>query len=153
MSEFGGNFFGLERKTVLHTFKNVLFSAHTKRKRRCCAASLTTQKSCLRPSVHGGARRVSGPALVRTAPALPTPWNPNLHAPAICTSLTANPANHGPGAASTSPPTPAILGRGKTVIGWCESRGPMTPSVIVRPPMEWLGEAMQEGSGSRWSYV
>ncbi|KAF6718972.1 hypothetical protein FQA47_017079 [Oryzias melastigma] len=44
-------------------------------------------KSCLR----GGARSVSGPALVRTAPALPTP---NPDAPASCPSLTQKAANH-----------------------------------------------------------
>lgn len=36
--------------------------------------------ACLRAASGGGARRVSGPALLRTAPALPAPWNPNLRA-------------------------------------------------------------------------
>lgn len=36
----------------------------------------------LRGSDGWAARRVSGPALVRTAPALPNPWKPNPRAPA-----------------------------------------------------------------------
>lgn len=67
------------------------------------------------PSFHGGARRVSGPGL-RTAPALPTPCNPNLHTPASRPSLTAEPANHNANLASTSPPT---LDR----IGWAGEGG------------------------------
>lgn len=79
------------------------------------------------PSVHSGARCVSGPALVRTAPALPTPWNPNFHAPSSCPSLRALAANHNASDASASAPSAHIIGMGCVLIGWNETLGPMAP--------------------------
>lgn len=78
------------------------------------------------PSVHSGARCVSGPALVRTAPALPAPWNPNYHAPSSDTSLTGDPANHSASFAFTSAPSADTIRRGIIPIGWREIREPMT---------------------------
>lgn len=134
------HFFALEKKTVLSKFKRYSFLRARKKNKNAkdCDVNMHTDRllelfreKLSAPSVHGGARCVSGPALVRTAPALPTPWNPNFHAPSSCPSLTTDPANHDASAASTSAPSPDIIGRGIPPIGWRETRGPMTPPHVL----------------------
>lgn len=140
MREFGGAFLrsGKENSPVQIQKKGIVFSAPEKKNAKDCDVNMHTDRllklfreKLSAPSVHGGARCVSGPALVRTAPALPTPWNPNFHAPSSCPSLTVDPANHEVSAASTSAPSPDIIGRGIPPIGWRETRGPITPPHVL----------------------
>lgn len=78
---FGGK--SLQLKSKFHSFftprSSLAYNKHCAAHKRLLF-STTKWPACQRAASGGGARRVSGPALLRTAPALPAPWNPNLRA-------------------------------------------------------------------------
>lgn len=91
MCDFGDAFLKIwKRKCPKFKRYSCFLCAHTRKRHKGFAgvnkyslASLTTlrEAACARASTVAHAA-VSGPALVRTAPAFQNPWNPNLHAPA-----------------------------------------------------------------------
>lgn len=118
-SEFGDAFLRSGRENSPVQIQKLVFSAPTPENANDRDVNTHTDRLLLlfienlaAPGVQGGARCVSGPALVRTAPALPTPWNPNLHAPSGCPSLTADSANHNASRCHHVTPSPNTCGRG-----------------------------------------
>lgn len=146
----------LKQKTLLSEFKKqnlVFFLFRARRRKRptpCCGSSSVFKEAA---GVSRGARSVSGPVLVRTAPAHPAPSTPNFHTPSGSPSLTADPANHSTSAAKR---VSANLGYdlSEARSDWLVSAPAANdaPRGPPRPPMQRRGEAMR-GSGSKWSYV
>ena len=120
--EFGVFLLAGKENSPVQIQRRLSLRGHARKHQWICADTHTHTRflnsaACALTRPRWRTRRVSGPALVRTAPALPAPWNPKLHAPASCPSLTSSSANQEASAAATSPPAPARTGRGATAIG------------------------------------
>lgn len=140
----------LKQKTLLYEFlKNLVFFFSARRRKRPtprCGSSSVFREAA---GVSRGARSVSGPVLVRTAPAHPAPSTPNFHAPSGSPSITADPANHSTSAAKrVSANLGYDLSEART--DWLVSSPAANdaPRGPPRPPMQRRGEATR-GSGSK----
>lgn len=150
----------LKEKTVLHEFKKACFLFPRPQKktpnsvlRLFAGRVFCVHRDAICARVSGGARSVSGPVLVRTAPAHPAPWKPNFHAPSGSPSLTADPTYQSPSVASR---VTANLGYdlAEDHNDWLVRKPAANDASrgALCPPMQRAGEATQ-GSGSKWSYI